>query len=253
MEALGYLAVAAVAVASTLVGVRLLLTAKRTRGLPEAVLGGSLVAITGLGFPIILLTELRATIGPVATFAADALGSSLVAAGFCGFYVFTWRVFRPTARWAAVLAILGSAAVWVAMAATVWVAIGIESSEEKFAAVRAWEILVFAGAAAGFVWNTIDTTAYWLRMRRRLRLGLADAVVTNRFLLWALTGASAAGALVTLMCLRLADVNYMQAPVALFTAAACGLLVSVFLYLAFLPPPAYLAAVKRRAASSRHD
>jgi hypothetical protein len=40
--------------------------------------------------------------------------------------------------------------------------------------------------------------------------------------------------------LLLAGVNHLKAPVALFTAAVCGLMASVFLYLAFLPPAAYL-------------
>jgi hypothetical protein len=86
-------------------------------------------------------------------------------------------------------------------------------------------------------------------LRRRLALGLTDAIVTNRFLLWGLTGASAGVALVILTLLRLADINYMSAPVALFTAAVCGLLASVFLYLAFLPPAAYLRWLGRGVPS----
>ena len=101
METLGFLAVVLVALASTAVGVRLLLVSRRTRGFPEFVLGLSLAAITGIGFPIVLLTELRETIGPVPTFAADFIGSFAAAIGFAGFYVFTWRVFRPDSSWAA--------------------------------------------------------------------------------------------------------------------------------------------------------
>ena len=41
----------------------------------------------------------------------------------------------------------------------------------------------------------------------------------------------------------------VSAPVALFTAAICGLLASVFLYLAFLPPAAYLRWLGRRVPS----
>ena len=37
----------------------------------------------------------------------------------------------------------------------------------------------------------------------------------------------------------------MSAPVALFTAALCGFLASLFLYLAFLPPAAYLRWLER--------
>jgi len=250
METLAFLGVALVALTSTAVGARLLLVSRRTRGFPEFVLGFSLAAITGVGFPIVLLTELRQTIGPVLTFAADFIGSFVVAMGFAGFYVFTWRVFRPGSRWAAALTTLGSGAALVATAATVWLAIGIESNEEKFRLVRDWEILLFTSAAVGFLWSAVEAFRYHAMLRRRLALGLAEAIVTNRVLLWGLTGASAGAALVNITLLRLMDVNYMSAPVALFIAAGCGFLVSVFLYLAFVPPAAYLRWLKRASGSA---
>ena len=240
MESLAFLAVALVALVSTSVGVRLLLVARRTRGFPELVLGFSLAAITGVGYPIVLLTELRETIGPLLTFAADLVGSFAAATGFAGFYVFTWRVFRPDSRWAAALTTLGSSATLVATAVTVWLAIGVESSEEKFRIVQSWEIPLFASAAIGFLWSAFEALRYHAILRRRLALGLADRIVANRVLLWGLTTASAGTALVIFTLLLSAGVNHLTAPVALFTAAVCGLLASVFLYLAFLPPAAYL-------------
>ena len=126
METLAFLAVVLVALASTAVGARLLLVSRRTRGFPEFVLGLSLAAITGIGFPIVLLTELRETIGPVLTFAADFIGSFAVAIGFAGFYVFTWRVFRPDARWAPAFTMLGAGAALVATGA------GLDAAEGFF-------------------------------------------------------------------------------------------------------------------------
>jgi hypothetical protein len=249
METFAFLAVALVAVASTAVGVRLLLVARRTRGFPEFVLGLSLTAITGVGFPIVLLTELRETIGPLLTFAADFVGSFAAALGFAGFYVFTWKVFRPDSRWAAALTVLGSGAALLATAATVWLAIGVQSSEEKFQIVRSWEVLLFASAALGFFWSAFEAIRYHAILRRRLALGLVDRIVANRVLLWGLTGVSAGAALVILNLLPLANVNHLSAPVALFTTAACGFLASVFLYLAFLPPAAYLRWIERGAPS----
>lgn len=249
METFALLAVALVALVSMAVGARLLLVSRRTRGFPEFVLGFSLTAITGLGFPVVLLTELRQTIGPLLTFAADLIGSFAVAMGFAGFYVFTWRVFRPGSRWAAALAMLGSGVILLATAATVSLAIGIESSQEKFRVVRGWEILLFTSAASGFLWSAAEAFRYHAMLRRRLALGLTGVVVTNRVLLWGLTGVLAGVALGIITLLRLMDVNYMSAPVAHFSAAACGLLGSVCLYLAFLPPPAYLRWLDRGVPS----
>ena len=249
METLGFVAVAAVALASTIVGGRLLRVARRTRGLPELTLGLSLVGITGVGLPIVLLTELRATIGPQLTLAADLVGSFVVAAGFAGFYLFTWRVFRPDATWAAVLAAAGSVTLFLATGATVWLAIGTTTSEEKYLAVRAPEIVLFASAALGFLWTALEAFPCYARLRRRCAIGLAQPAVANRVLLWGLTGAAACGALAILTALRLLDINYLSAPVALFTIAGCGFLVSGLLSLAFLPPQAYLRWIEANAPS----
>lgn len=250
MESLAFLAVVVVAITSTGVGVRLLLVARRTRGFPEFALGSSLTAITGVGFPIVLLTELRETIGPLLTFAADFVGSFVAAMGFAGFYVFTWRVFRADSRWALGLTMLGSGGALVATAATVWLAIGVESSEEKFQIVRSWEVVLFASAALGFLWSAFEALRYHAMLRRRLALGLADRIVVNRVLLWGATATAAGAALVILTLLPLANVNHLNAPVALFTAALCGFLASVFLYLAFLPPAAYLRWLERSSPHS---
>lgn len=249
METLGFVAVAAVALTSTLVGGRLLLISRRTRGFPEFVLGLSLVGITGVGFPIVLLTELRATLGPHLTLAADLVGSFVVAFSFAGFYVFTWRVFRPRAGWATATTAVGSATMLVATGATVWLAIGTTTSEEKYLAVRGPEIVLFASAAMGFLWSAVEAFPCYIRLRRRCAIGLAQPVVANRVLLWGLTGLAASGGLGILTALRLLDVNYLSAPVALFTIAGCGFLVSALLSLAFLPPPAYLRWIEATSRS----
>jgi len=57
MEMLPLLGVALAGLASTVVGARLLLISRRTRGFPEFVLGFSLAAITGIGFPIALFAS----------------------------------------------------------------------------------------------------------------------------------------------------------------------------------------------------
>ena len=39
-----------------------------------------------------------------------------------------------------------------------------------------------------YVWTAFEGFRYYGMMKKRMALGLADAVVTNRFLLWALCG-----------------------------------------------------------------
>jgi hypothetical protein len=49
--------------------------------------------------------------------------------------------------------------------------------------------------ATTYVWMAVEALHYHGRMRRRMALGLADATVTDRFLLWG-AGAAASAALV---------------------------------------------------------
>ena len=84
-------------------------------------------------------------------------------------------------------------------------------------------------------------------MRRRLRLGLADPVVVNRFLLWA-TMALAVFTGIVLNTVALAmHVDILKSPLVLFGSSCTGLTQAVMLFLAFLPPRAYLAWVRSRA------
>src|SRR5262249_16178730 len=42
----------------------------------------------------------------------------------------------------------------------------------------------FAARVSGVVWMSVESFRYGAMLRRRLRLGLADPLVANRFLLW---------------------------------------------------------------------
>jgi hypothetical protein len=50
--------------------------------------------------------------------------------------------------------------------------------------------LGWAGRTLPMLWVSIESFRYYLLLRRRLRLGLADPVLANRFLLWAIWAAA---------------------------------------------------------------
>ena len=60
--------------------------------------------------------------------------------------------------------------------------------------------LTSALCTANLLWGAVESLRYYALMRRRLRLGLADPLVTNRFLLWGLgIGAAGVGSLISVV------------------------------------------------------
>jgi hypothetical protein len=102
------------------------------------------------------------------------------------------------------------------------------------------------GVTISFGWAFAECGRYHLLLRRRLRLGMADPVVTNRFGLYALaTGL----AVVT----NLVGWVFFQLHLEMLTDPVGGLLLFVLsgtsfvlMMLAFLPPRAYLTWVRAR-------
>jgi hypothetical protein len=57
---------------------------------------------------------------------------------------------------------------------------------EGFSITSGWFQLEWIGFTLPFAWTAAETLVQFLQARRRLRLGLCDLVVCNRYLLWAL-------------------------------------------------------------------
>ena len=99
-----------------------------------------------------------------------------------------------------------------------------------------------------FAWMAGAGLHQWRMSCRRLALGLGDPVVSNRFLMWGLFGASAGALVVVLIVLQLQRVNAGTDLVGSLAMAGFGLVSSVFAALAFFPPRAYLDRVRSAVA-----
>lgn len=183
------------------------------------------------------------------------LGSStlLMHVGVAGVYVFTVRTFRPGQAWARALAAAGIALMAVGT--------GIEGFAEGFAlridpGPGHW--IGWFGRTSAFVWVSWEALAFWRQMRRREALGLADPVLTNRFLLWGVWSATsfllfAADLIARVLYRALAGTTEIVLPVlqpcVAGTVAATmliGMLSAVTLFLTFFPTPAYRRWLARR-------
>ena len=236
--------------------VRLLLLATKTRQPPE-LFGGLYFLGTSIGVPLRVLGHAVAPTNPFLAADCNRVGHVFFAAAVCALTIFTWRVFRPKARWARAFAPLLIASIVATTAYTL--ATGAASAENSIAI-----LLTNATRLAPLVWAFLESSRYWRAMRLRGVLGLADPVVTNRFLLWALwTGALAALPALTLslrLIARTAEwigvhsgVDFSQEPgvvlavrLVFFVTAPIGALA---LSLSFFPPERYLARVRARAAA----
>lgn len=231
MLVLGLVGMLAFTAVSFAVGVRLLWLARRTRELPELAIGASFLLAGGLGGTLTVLAGERS----VALF---AVGSLLVDLGVACLAVFTWRVFRPDAAWGAALfaACLAGFAIGF-LGKLVTGGFGTPTTS-------LWDWITLLSRMAMYGWGACESLIHHLAGRRRLRLGLADPLVVNRFLLWAI-GLFAVFAIWAQLAVVM--VVGVDPRVTFLGTALLGFVCAGALWLAFFPPSSY----RRRFVASR--
>ena len=223
------------------VGIRVLLLASRTRALPELTMGIGVLGIGPVGFGLMVAANHIDNVS-VQT-AMLAIASLAVSAGVFAKFVFNWRVYHPESS--AVRAIVVAAGIaLVACYALAGLTYG-------FSAEHALEPASLARSGlqiSCLLWGAGESIGYWTKMRRRVRLGLADPVVANRFLLWGI-GAFAAGfgTAVGTTAQIVTGVTTTQEGWVLVSSSMHGLVAAVAIALAFIPPRAYLRYIEARS------
>lgn len=238
------LATLAFVAVSALLGVRLLLLARRTRALPELALGIAFLLVGALGYPLGLLSAAQAAPEPLAR-AGFALSNLAVAVGSAAVFVFTRVVFRPDARWARALVSL--AAGLLAAQAAFGVARALRGDPASFGVPDLGFSLRQALTAFSYGWTAVEALRYHALLRRRLVLGLAEVALVNRFALWAIAGAGAFSGSAVMSGVSLTGAAPWEDPLALSAVGLGGVVAAVCAALAFMPPRAYLAWLRRRA------
>jgi hypothetical protein len=228
-----------VPVVMSLLSLRLFRLASRTRQLPEV-----LVGIYFLLVPFAISLAIR-----VDRFAPDqapwvrAVANGLFTLGGVSLLLFTWHVFRRNAGWAKALAWGGSGAI-----VAVWAA-GIPAGSYR----SGTSFFLLTPVYASYFWVFLESLRYYALLRRRQRLGLADPVLTNRFLLFAIwTGGVVAitllglvGALAQLESGTFRDGGGLGDPVLLGITRLLSLPIAVSIWLTFLAPARYHAWLRR--------
>lgn len=233
--------------ASLAVGLRLVLLWRRTRQLPELLIGIGVLGIGPVGFGSMMVgAALLERVGaPTAAELVFAFGSVAVYCGVLAQCVFTWRAYHPDAAWAkGAVAFFGlglTAVFGVRLAGT-----GFVPTPTPDAAALVQSTL----QVSCLLWASFEAFRYWHLMQRRARLGLSDPVVCNRFLLWGIgAGAAGIGSAVGTVASLVVGVSSLQIPWVVASSSAHGFVAAVAMSLAFLSPPAYLRWVRGRADS----
>jgi hypothetical protein len=109
-----------------------------------------------------------------------------------------------------------------------------------------WMAILFRAGAHG--WMGLEAFLYHRLMRRRLRLGLADPVVADRMWLWSVAGTAIAILWLGAGVARtVGGAAGLQHPLTLQFIAVLGLLSAITNWLVFVPPRAYVRRIERRA------
>ena len=223
------------------VGIRLLILFFRSRQLPELLLGGSFLA-AGLSLVLSFGRAFSGLDGPPGTAFVYLLRLLIaVAAGLI--LVLAWRVFRPSARWATVLVILGG----LGLVASVWNG-GSGASDGDPPAPAYW--IGRLALILPYVWAATEAYRYQRDLRLRQSLGLAPKdFLATRLSLWS-AGLALSALLYSWLALAQALAIYrdLQLPT-LFATSGLGLSIAVCFWLAFFPPRSWVAVPREGDAS----
>ena len=231
-------------IASSVVGVRLMLLWRRTRELPELLIGLGVLGIGPVGFGFMTVGELCVTSAPGAARVLIGTGLAAMSVGAGAKYVFNWRVYHPESRWLRALVTLAGVGLALCLAWE-WRTTGFRTLISPGASY----FLRISLQVGCLMWGSCEALNYWSRMRRRMRLGLADPVVANRFFLWGFgAGAAGVGSAIGGAVQWWTQLPPTELPWVMLSSSLHGLAAAVAMWLAFVPNAAYTRMIRARAA-----
>lgn len=237
---IGFLAFFVVAL---VVGVRVLLLARRTGELPELLMGIGVLGIGPVGFGLMVVAQQVRVSHP--EWNAPIVAASMVAisCGVLAKYIFNWRVYHPTS----VAAKVATALAAVGLVGTLLYS-GLVHGFSDVGPISPQSLLRTSLQVGCLLWGAAESFVYYTKMRRRVGLGLADPVITNRFLMWAI-GAFAAGwgTAVGTVAQLVTGTGVVQSGWVMASSSLHGLVAAVAIALAFIPPSFYVRYIRSRA------
>jgi len=236
---------AAFSIFAIVIGVRLIALSRRTQRTPERSLGFGFIGTAGLGYGILMFAMIgRRAAGGVAE--APEIFTWLIALGWICHNLgvtfmldFVQRVFRPDEKWAHTLKYTLGIVLWGGWLADVLKG-GLTASWPSH-----YYWIAFAVIGTYPLWTASEAFRYWGQMRKRVSLGLAEPLVSNRFLLWTIASLTTVASIWTveiptfLGYERMSPAAEHLTSITMLCTSAFGI-VTIFTYwLTFFPPAWY--------------
>jgi hypothetical protein len=171
---------------SLVVGVRLAALAVRTRAIPESMFAIAFVSAGSIGYGGAALGSLGITTIPLLGLPSVFVGVIGVGIGAAGVGAFTWVVFRHDSLVALTALVAGIALVATSILMQLFSGHGDVRDLNS-----PWFWAGFVPRSLAYAWSALEALRFYVRMRRREQLGLADRALTNRFLYWGIAATSA--------------------------------------------------------------
>ena len=228
---------------SLVIGFRLVGLSKRTGQRPELYLGLGILGTAVFGYgaqiaSVILRGGPESSVEVTAVMLGlTAFGKVLHDLGVTLVLLFVLTVFRPSDAGARMLFGIGVATVWIGA-----VGLGATGGYHDLTQRNVFWWMEYGVIWTYPLWGAWESFRYHARMRKRVRIGLGDPLVANRFLLWGL------GSMGTFTATWLASWPMLLSdPVAAasyqtvnyLSTAAVGICTVTLYSLAFLPPAWY--------------
>jgi hypothetical protein len=214
------------------VGVRLLLVARRTRQLPEALFGTAfLTAGISQGLGHLGQKFVWSDPGAVAT-ALNTFFFGIHVAGTIALWLVVWRVFKAGTKTGLVTFALGSFGTAVAYG----MRIGAGDFVTMAGTSTGMQLFLFSCASV-FSWAAIEAFYHYGLLRKRAALGLGDPIAASQLLLWGVAGVLGMimSALVGLYTINL-RLSPLEDPFATTLILFLAVGTSMVMWWAFFPP-----------------
>jgi hypothetical protein len=233
---------------SLVVGVRVIALWLRTRKLPELLLGISVLSMGFLAFAVGTAAKLLIGTNEELRGPLIVVGLTIEYIGSLAIAVFAWRVFHPGAKWATgVASLIGL--LFVAAYAGELVSTEYLRYADSQPMSGPFVPLGLAARGLGPAWMAGECLRYHTKLRRRLRLGLADRLIVHRVGLWGIAiGATALAYVVTIGHRLIYGTGLREHVWALGAVSALGMVSAICIGIAFFPPRTYRSWAHRSSA-----
>jgi hypothetical protein len=239
---------AAFALASLILGIRLCILARRTRQLPELLLGIGFITGGFMGHLLATIVYGFKPAEPLLTVLHYCLRAG--AATACGLlFVMALVVFRPTERWAKVVAALFLPILFTYILRDLVLGRGPNPAHLRHPIYWVHALAMWFP----YVWLTVESYNYQARLRRQWDIGLpADLGLAARMRFWAVGMGAIGCMLISMDVIKVVNVVYgamLMDPRLIISAL--GLICTASLWMAFFPPRAYMRRIDTEAAAAR--